>query len=273
MSWLENLNNINLTSSSLATPMMTAATTTTWNYYETVPLYIDGVNIDIELLLKRLQCNYNWINISQITYNYLMQRYKNNVDKVEKYIFNERNDNIIYMGVCECFQVNRLVRKYAATKNNTTINTNYIMKFYNDCCDTLKIPSNDKSIIFINVDINYCCDLEALLRTIAYMSLLSKKHLYPLMDIIIIEKCTEEDENNNISNNNDCGDRICANRNCNEINKNNIRNILLKFKDYILKDCCSKIDYRLYTNYNIETLFDIIAKAYRSDDFYTLDRL
>lgn len=271
MSWLENLNNINLASSSLASSMMTA-TTTMGNYYETAPLYVDGVNIDVELLLKRLQCNYSWINISQITYNYLMQRYKNNIDKVEKYIFNERNDNILYMGVCECFQVNRLVRKYMTnTKNNATVNTNYIMKFYNDCCDTLKIPSNDKSIIIINVDINYYCDLETLLRTIAYMSLLSKKHLYPLMDIIIIENCIE-DENNN-SNNNNTNDRICANNNRNEINKNNIRNILLKFKDYILKDCCSKIDYRLYANYNIETLFDIIAKAYRSDDFYTLDHL
>lgn len=261
MSWLENLNNLNLTSS--LTSMTTATTTTNGCYYETAPLYIDGVNIDIESLLKRLQNNYKWISISQINYNYLMQRYKNNVDKVEKYMFNERNDNMIYMGACECFQLNRLVKKYSSSttmnNNNTIINANYIMQFYNDCCNTLRIPSNDKSIIIINTDIDdYYCDLDVLLRTIAYMSLLSKKHLYPLMDIIILEKSS-------------CKENISDG--CKTRNNNCLLSMLLKFKDYILTDCCTKIDYRLHHTYNIEMLLEIISKAYRSDDFYTLDNL
>lgn len=265
MSWLEALNRLNLPND-------------TYNYEANlVPTYVDGVNVDMDTLLKRLRCEYPWAQVSQINYNYLLQRYKLNIDRVEKHMYNDRNDSMVYMGVCECFHLNKMVLNYI----NQNINNNnasptqeqqpYILRlldrFYNECCNTLKVPSDDKSIVIINISRNVTNNLVQFLTVVAYMSLLNRKHLYPLMDIIIIDdydqEDTEYDENNNVISSSSSSTTSTA------ADGYSIET-LRKFKDRILASCCNKTDYRLYNKCNVETLLEIIANAHRLNDFYNI---
>lgn len=180
MSWLDRLTNLNLP--------------TQMNNVATVPVYFGGSKFIKQPILDELEHEYDWVNVSHVTFHKLANQTKKNNDRILKYLLQNRTDNKIYKYSNIDFKLLKIVHKHLVDLKFAGVNefnSSILKMVYDDCCDFLQRPSNEKIVILLDCRRSYFekyaeHEMELLLHTVAFIALMRKRILYSFIDFIVI---------------------------------------------------------------------------------------
>lgn len=177
MSWVDRLQMLDL-------PCEQASATDT--------VYIDGSRSLVAKILKELLSENKWITISSINYDRLKQRYNNDMHKTLKYLLTQRTDTILY----EDSHTNIKLRAHCELSYATqfvdvdSLNYDCLKLMYDECCDQITEYTMHKIVLIIDCRLGaqLTCDERRtlFLDIIMQLAMLSKRHMNPLLEPIII---------------------------------------------------------------------------------------
>lgn len=171
------------------------------------PLFIGGTRKTKELILNNLRQRYSWIDISNISLQLLNVQYKNNIKLVLNHMYNGRNEPKIYdtsdPEVKLYFQI--LTNYYQGYESNKSSMEETVRQVYTECRHSLNEPSTAHIILTIDYRLETIAQQKSrreqyqlFLEIASYAAIMSKRHLYPFIEFIVIcdpENCQTKNEN------------------------------------------------------------------------------
>lgn len=172
------------------------------------PLYIDAPRWILKQLFinKYLNASYNTLAISNINFNNIMKLFNNNTTRTIEYLNNERSDNLIYelsSYILDLYQ-NILSESFLRQHQNHKLTAQHFQTFYKYCLNNLHGSAENRTLLIcdcrkaiLNEILTY--SIESIYEIFMFLALLSRRDLYPLMEIIVIcdENIIKSTDDNN----------------------------------------------------------------------------
>lgn len=222
-------------------------------------VFIGGSQYTKQHILEHLKAVYTWIEVSNISFQLLYTKYNKNLDLVLNHLFNGRTEPKIYVLSDQELQLYQqvLTKVYDYNHENdheTTpsqqITPQFIQTVYNDCCDCLQESSMSRIVMVIDCRWKYFAQRPVntqnrlYLQTASYAAIMSKRHLHPFIEFILV-KDTETEEKYTTNSNDDCSNNV------------------YKYLVSLINQAEQPIDTTLYS-FDVVTISAIVARAYKS---------
>lgn len=209
-------------------------------------VFIGGAQNIKQSIIQRLKQLNPWIEMSNITVQVLCDQYKNDRNLMLNHMYNGRTEPKIYvMSDQELKLYDEILVQYYWSAP-MTVHT--LKKVYNDCCNVLNESSTSRTVMIVDCRREYFAQhpnnqqqYQLFLQLASYAAIMSKRHLYPFIEFIIIRD-SEKTESSNIIHDPEAYQYL---------------------RELIEQVSCTQIDTILYT-LDIERICQIIAYTYKS---------
>lgn len=164
------------------------------------PVFISGSRFIKNILIEHLSTKYPWADISNVSLSRLKKKYNNNYDKIISYLKNNRYDSKIYKHCTIDLMLIQTVNDYNIRK--TPITTTLLTEIFNKCSKLICSYDLDtaKTVFILDYRRSYFYAhfeyiFELILYSAAALALISKKHLFPFIEFIVLSDDDIEPKN------------------------------------------------------------------------------
>lgn len=158
------------------------------------PVFLGGSKFYSTRILDEIRQRYMWADISNITYDILMQRYRNH-NAVMQYMQTNRSDKRIYALSDKDLTIRYAVKEYINCHGIDCANADTLNEMFAISCKSLLEPSTSKIIIILDCRLCYFVQncknddtllLEMIFITCGLLALFSLRHMHPFIEFIIL---------------------------------------------------------------------------------------
>lgn len=185
-------------------------------------VFIGGSQYTKQQILEHVRRTYTWIEVSNISFQLLhTQFYPHNIDLVLNHLFNGRTEPKVYVHSDQEIKLyqqvlNRITMANDGDTANTTTTTQLtdqtLQKIFEECCDCLQESSTSRIVMIIDCRHKYFTQYstniqrQLFLQTVSYAAMMSKRHLYPFIEFILVKD--HETEPNHCHNQPQCNTHL-----------------------------------------------------------------
>ncbi|AYP97952.1 guanylate kinase-like protein [Mauternbach virus] len=255
MTWFERLAVLNLTIAQ--------------SNINTLPVYFSGSKYIKQPILNELNDEYEWADVSQISFKKLRSQSKTHKE-VLQYMLENRSYSKIYKYSRIDILLMQIIQKYLKLlrKNEKTLlNEMLLEEMYRECFKFLQEYSNESIVVLIDCRMSYFRKYkynfnEIILHTLAMVALMGKRILYSFIEFIVII-----DDKNNKTNDDETNTNY-VNLMQTSLNQDEIKNVLFVQKKLYENIRSNDKILRYLDNVLIKK---IIINAHKSNNFLDLE--
>lgn len=166
-------------------------------------VYIGGPSaVGKSTTMKNIKARYSWARVANVNFQNLFSLYGGDAARAVHHLLHYRSAPMIYEHTDECTSLYRIVHRYMCQRDAGTLTKEDVHSCYRECVNALTKQSASTMIIMLDTTKSFVQRYEHRLaadyngidykdlrylyfQVAAYLAFLTKRHLYPFMNVLI----------------------------------------------------------------------------------------